>query len=82
MQNIGEVIYIFRRRAGLSQEQVAKEAGIHRNTLSALENGDANVSIGVLTSICIALDRPLTILIGGAECHLTKRALDKSQHRL
>ena len=76
MQNIGEAIYIYRRRAGLSQTEVARDAGIHRNTLSALENGDVNVTLGVLVAVCRALERPLSVVIGDTECHLTPLALD------
>ena len=76
MQNIGEAIYIYRRRAGLSQAEVARDAGIHRNTLSALENGDVNVTLGVLVAVCRALDRSLSVVIGETECRLTKRSLD------
>ena len=56
LSELGSRIRGLRKERNISQEHLAKEAGISRNTLSRLENGYiANISI-------VTLDRVLTIL--------------------
>ena len=46
LSELGERIKTLRKERKLSQEELAKQAGISRNTLSKLENGYiANISI-------------------------------------
>lgn len=52
---IGESVHVLRERAGWSQEELAKRAGVSRNTVAAIEQGKANPTIGALSSICDAL---------------------------
>ena len=43
----------------LSQEELANEVGVSRQTISAIEKGDYNPTIRLCLSICKALDRTL-----------------------
>ena len=43
----------------LSQEQLAHEVGVSRQTFSAIEKGDYNPTIRLCLSICKVLDRTL-----------------------
>ena len=53
--SIGEVIQIIRHRKGLTIEQLAKAAGLHRNYISQIEHGSANPTISALQKVCNAL---------------------------
>ena len=55
MNTIGEMILIHRRRLNASQSDVAKRAGVSRNTLSALENGDMNIKLLTLIKVVSAM---------------------------
>lgn len=48
-------------RAGLdlSQEDLAKQVGVSRQTISAIEKGDYNPTINLCISICRALGKTL-----------------------
>ncbi len=43
----------------LSQEQLAKEIGVSRQTINAIEKGDYNPTINLCIAICKALDKTL-----------------------
>lgn len=45
---------------GLSQEEFADKAGVHRTYISAIELGKVQVSIGVAQKLAAALDVPLS----------------------
>jgi len=62
LQALGEAIRAARKKAGLSQEQMALAAGIDRALASALERGTRNVTLNNLLKVCRALDeRPSTL---------------------
>lgn len=58
-RRIGENLSAWRRLLGLTAEEMADKAGVSRNTISRLENGDPSVSmatfLGVLR-VCSVLD--------------------------
>lgn len=61
LSEIGEFIKKRRKEIGLTQEEVAKKAGISRATLSKLENGKfANISMAafdrILNSLVLQID--------------------------
>lgn len=58
---LGEFVSISRKRLKISQDDLAKKAGIHRNTLSAFENGDMNITLGSLQKIFNAIGYSLDI---------------------
>lgn len=43
----------------MSQEELAKKAGVTRQTISAVENGDYNPTINLCIAICKALNKTL-----------------------
>ena len=55
LSQLGEQIRMARLRRDLSSEQVAERAGIARNTLIKIENGDEGVGIGSYFRVLIVL---------------------------
>lgn len=53
---IGKELRKARKEAGLSQEQLAEKAGIHRTYVSLLERDVKSPTVEVLLRICEALD--------------------------
>lgn len=56
----GAAIRRHRSELGLSQEDFADKAGIHRTYVSAIELGKVQVSIGVAQKLAHALETPLS----------------------
>ena len=56
---VGLNVQRLRRAKGLSQEELAHQAGIHQTYLSGVENGRRNPSIMVLQRIATPLDADL-----------------------
>jgi len=63
---IGEAIRRLRERDGLTQQQLAVDAGISYQHLCGIERGHENFSIGMLERIATALDLSLAALVGAA----------------
>lgn len=55
LQELGENLRMARLRRNLSSEQVAERAGIARNTLIKIENGDEGVAVGYYLRVLIVL---------------------------
>ena len=55
LSELGENIKLARLRRKLSSVQVAERAGISRPTLSAIEKGKPNVSIGLYAQVLFVL---------------------------
>ena len=55
LYKIGNRLYDIRRRAGLSRERVAEEAGISDRTYADIERGTVNMRIGTILRICDVL---------------------------
>ena len=51
----------------MSQEDLAKKAGVTRQTISAVENGDYNPTINLCIAICKSLDKTLDELFWNEE---------------
>ena len=49
-----------RQQLGLSQEDFADKAGIHRTYVSSIELGKVQVSIGIASQLAEALEIPLS----------------------
>lgn len=62
-QNISEQIKQARKRAGLTQQDLANETGLSLRTIQRIEKGDQDVSGYSLRQISTALDVPLEQLI-------------------
>ena len=52
---------------GLSQEDFAEQAGIHRTYVSSIEPGKVSVGIEVANQLAVALGRRLSELVRDAE---------------
>ena len=64
---LGKRIVYLRKQKGLSQEDLALEAGINKNYLSDLERGRRNPSLLIIEKIAIALEIDLETLFKGIE---------------
>ena len=56
MDNLGERIRLLRSEAGKSQRTLAKEAGVSNGTISLIENGQSDPTVGQLKKILGALN--------------------------
>ena len=64
---LGEELKKAREFAGLSQERLAFEAGVHRTYISLLERDKKSPTLSVLFRICKALDISASQLIASVE---------------
>lgn len=60
---LAETLKEERRRAGLTQEQLAEKIGTKKTYISRLENGKANVQLNTLFRIFEALGRRVSLTI-------------------
>ncbi len=66
---LGTVISMRRKRLGMSQDELAKSAGITRPFISNVEQGQRNPSIGALTSIASALKTKVSrVMVNCEQC--------------
>lgn len=66
-RRVGRVIRKYRETAGLSQEALAEEAGLHRTYISLVERGRRNISVDALSQIAEALGVYPSRLMADAE---------------
>jgi DNA-binding XRE family transcriptional regulator len=60
---LGRAIHALRLDAGISQDEVARRAGMHRTYIGGIERGERNVSFANLLKIADALnERPSKLL--------------------
>ena len=66
---LGENIRLARLRRRFSTTIVAQRAGIARNTLRAIEHGNASVSLGAYANVlfCLGLEKDLALIAGDDE---------------
>lgn len=64
LATLGENIRLARLRRKFSTVQVSQRAGISRNTLRAIERGEASVSLGAYAStlLCLGLEKDLQLI--------------------
>lgn len=63
LQIIAENIIRFRKEKGISQEQLAHDAGIDRSYMGYIENAKHNVSVTVLEKIAHSLNTSVAKLV-------------------
>jgi transcriptional regulator with XRE-family HTH domain len=61
MSNLGKQIVNKRKQLNISQADLADMSGVSLRTLSAIENGDANPSIDVLSKVLEPLGLVITL---------------------
>ena len=61
-ESFGAAIRKYRLKLGLSQEDFADKAGIHRTYVSSIELGKVQVSIAIAEKLAVALEVPLSKL--------------------
>ena len=66
-QALGAVLREVRKQRGLSQEELALNAGVERNYISLIELGRNSPSIRILYKICKVLDISPSLLLAQAE---------------
>ncbi len=66
-KSLGIVVREYRTRLGVSQEQLAFRARLHRTYVSLLERGKRNPSLRVLATLAPVLGTTLTDLVAGVE---------------
>lgn len=66
-EEFGVTVRRRRHKLGLSQEDFADKADIHRTYVSSIELGKVDVGIGVAYKIAKALDLPLSRLLKEVE---------------
>lgn len=64
---LGKAIRRLRAKPGLSQEDLAHKAKVHRTTMSEIERGVSNVSVDMAERIAKALGVSLSELFAEAE---------------
>lgn len=63
----GRSARLSRKKLGLSQEEFAARAGVHRTYISSIELGKVSVGIEVANELALALGKRLTELVRQAE---------------
>ena len=61
----GQAVLLWRLKRGLTQEELAKRAGVPRPNLSAIERGQREVSLRTVRALAVALDVRPGVLVDG-----------------
>ena len=64
---VGRNLQRYRRQAGLSQEGLALECGLHRTYVSGVERGVRNPTVTVLEKLAVALEIEASRLLDEVE---------------
>lgn len=64
-KKLGKRVAELRRKQGFSQEGFAHECGFHRSYMGAVERGEKNITVQMLTKIAKALKISLSELFKG-----------------
>jgi len=69
MVPFGEAVLLWRLKRGLTQEELARRAGVPRPNLSAIERGQREVSLKTVRALAVALDIRPGALVDGITPH-------------
>ena len=72
LKRIGNRVRSERLRLGISQEELAERAGMHRTYLGGVERGERNIGLLNLINISKALRVPPAVLLKDLELNKTK----------
>ncbi|MCU0518228.1 MAG: helix-turn-helix domain-containing protein [Oscillatoria sp. Prado101] len=67
LKKFGEQVRNFRKARGLSQEELAELAGLHRNYIGGIERGERNVALLNILRLAKALEISPSDLLKGLE---------------
>lgn len=81
MNVIGERVREARKRAGLTQEQLSRAAGISRSYLADTEGGRYNPSVKTLLKIASVCHVDLNFLVGMLEIQTNGDAITSQQEQ-
>lgn len=65
LREFGDRLRTARRQAGLSQEALAHEAGLHRTYIGSVERGERNIALLNILTLATALDIDADTLLTG-----------------
>lgn len=65
LRQFGETLRVHRKKAGLTQEQLAEKADLHHNFIGAVERGEMEISLGSMVRISKALKISVQELVSG-----------------
>jgi transcriptional regulator with XRE-family HTH domain len=71
---LGTVIQTRRRLLGISQEELARRAQLHRTYISEIERRARNLSVKILVQIALGLDTTASKLMAEAEERLATQS--------
>src|SRR5678816_73601 len=66
-KHFGAAVRLRRDHLGISQEELAGRAGLHRTYISDVERGARNVSLESINRLATALEVPISVLFAGLE---------------
>ncbi len=66
LRGLGEEVRERRKQRNLSQEALARQAGVHPNVVGRLERGSYNVTVLTLLAIAVKLNTSVLDLFAGA----------------
>jgi transcriptional regulator with XRE-family HTH domain len=64
---LGNLVQQQRKKLGLSQDDLAVRAGLHRTYISEIERRSRNLSVKILVQIAVALDVEPSVMLRKAE---------------
>ncbi|HUY93016.1 MAG TPA: helix-turn-helix transcriptional regulator [Pirellulales bacterium] len=59
----GNQLRVIRAARGISQEELAHRAGLHRTYISSVERGERNVTLETVEKLAKSLELPMTKLM-------------------
>lgn len=62
LRDFGQVVRAKRKLLGISQEELATEAGLHRTYIGMIERGEKNLTLQNIKKISVALKCPIADL--------------------
>lgn len=65
LREFGDRLRTARRQAGLSQEALAHEAGLHRTYIGSVERGERNIALLNILTLATVLDIDAGTLLNG-----------------
>jgi transcriptional regulator with XRE-family HTH domain len=66
LRGLGEEVRERRKQRNLSQEALARQAGVHPNVIGRLERGSYNITVLTLLAIAVKLNASVLDLFAGA----------------